>query len=176
MFSEKVKTSCTEERQRKIEATKLKKYGKRSITDSEKSMESRIKRYGSVTVNHKYEYDGLEFHSSWEVYYYIYQKEILGNSIKRGKVFEYTYDGKTHRYECDFVVNGKNIEIKGNQYLDENNDLLFPYTKQTKIDFIEKQKLWDAKQKCMEKNKVEEKTKKEIEGMMKIVEEKYTSD
>ena len=32
-ISEKVKESCTEERQKKIEESKLKKYGKRSITD-----------------------------------------------------------------------------------------------------------------------------------------------
>lgn len=42
-ISEKVKESCTEERQKKIEESKLKKYGKRSITDSEKSMKSMLK-------------------------------------------------------------------------------------------------------------------------------------
>ena len=53
-ISEKVKESCTEERQKKIEESKLKKYGKRSITDSEKSMKSRIENNGSLVVNHKY--------------------------------------------------------------------------------------------------------------------------
>ena len=175
-ISEKVKESCTEERQKKIEESKLKKYGKRSITDSEKSMKSRIENNGSLVVNHKYEYDNLQFHSSWELYYYIYEKEILGNNISRGNIFEYEFDGKIHRYECDFIVNDKNVEIKGNQYLDENEELYFPYTKQTKIDSIEKQKQWNAKQKCMEENNVQIISKKEIDSIIKIVDEKYTKD
>ena len=175
-ISEKVKESCTEERQKKIEESKLKKYGKRSITDSEKSMKSRIENNGSLVVNHKYEYDNLQFHSSWELYYYIYEKEILGNNISRGNIFEYEFDGKIHRYECDFIVNDKNVEIKGNQYLDENEELYFPYTKQTKIDSIEKQKQWNAKQKCMEENNVQIISKKEINSIIKIVDEKYTKD
>ena len=60
-ISEKVKESCTEERQKKIEESKLKKYGKRSITDSEKSMKSRIENNGSLVVNHKYEYDNFPY-------------------------------------------------------------------------------------------------------------------
>ncbi len=175
-ISEKVKESCTDERQKKIEETKLKKYGKRSITDSEKSMKSRIENNGSIVVNHKYEYDNLQFHSSWELYYYIYQKEILGNNISRGNIFEYEFDGKIHRYECDFIVNDKNVEIKGNQYLDENEELYFPYTKQTKIDSIEKQKQWNSKQKCMEENNVQIISKKEIDSIIKIVDEKYTKN
>ena len=175
-ISEKVKESCTEERQKKIEESKLKKYGKRSITDSEKSMKSRIENNGSLVVNHKYEYDNLQFHSSWELYYYIYEKEILRNNISRGNIFEYEFDGKIHRYECDFIVNDKNVEIKGNQYLDENEELYFPYTKQTKIDSIEKQKQWNAKQKCMEENNVQIISKKEIDSIIKIVDEKYTKD
>ena len=175
-ISEKIKESCTEERQKKIEESKLKKYGKRSITDSEKSMKSRIENNGSLVVNHKYEYDNLQFHSSWELYYYIYEKEILENNISRGNIFEYEFDGKIHRYECDFIVNDKNVEIKGNQYLDENEELYFPYTKQTKIDSIEKQKQWNAKQKCMKENNVQIISKKEIDSIIKIVDKKYTKN
>lgn len=72
-ISEKVKESCTKERQKKIEETKLKKYGKRSITDSEKSMKSRIENNGTLSVTHRYMFEELEFHSSWEVYFYIYK-------------------------------------------------------------------------------------------------------
>ena len=156
-ISEKVKASCTYERQMKIEETK-------------------IKKYGSISIFHKYEYDNLKFASSWELYYYIYQKEILKNEISRGKTFEYYSDDKIHRYECDFIVNNKNVEIKGNQYLDENEELYFPYIKQTKINPIEKQKQWDAKQKCMEENNVQIISKKEMESIIKIVDEKYTKD
>ena len=175
-ISEKVKESCTEERQIKIENTKIKKYGKRSITDSEKSMKSRLENHGTIVVNHTYKYDDLYFHSSWEVYYYIYQKEILKNDIKRGKIFEYMSDEKIHRYECDFEVNGENIEIKGNQYLDSNNDLIFPYINQTKVDAEKMQNRWNDKQKCMEENNVKVISKEEMKIIIKIVDEKYTSN
>ena len=162
-ISEKVKESCTEERQKKIEESKLKKYGKRSITDSEKSMKSRIENNGSLVVNHKYEYDNLQFHSSWEVYFYIYNKYILKNNITKGKIFEYKYDGNIHRYECDFLVNGENIEIKGGQLLDEDGNLKQMKTREWNM----------CKQKCMEENNVKLVVKKDIIKIMKIVDEKY---
>lgn len=162
-ISEKVKESCTEERQKKIEETKLKKYGKRSITDSEKSMKSRIENHGTLSVTHQYMFEKLEFHSSWEVYFYIYNKYILKNNITKGKIFEYKYNGNIHRYECDFLVNGENIEIKGGQLLDEDGNL-----KQMK------NREWDmCKQKCMEENNVKLIIKKDIIKIMKIVNEKY---
>ena len=162
-ISEKVKESCTEERQKKIEETKLKKYGKRSITDSEKSMKSRIENHGTLSVTHQYMFEKLEFHSSWEVYFYIYNKYILKNNITKGKIFEYKYNGNIHRYECDFLVNGENIEIKGGQLLDEDGNL-----KQMK------NREWDmCKQKCMEENNVKLIIKKDIIEIMKIVNEKY---
>lgn len=156
-ISEKVKASCTDERQRKIEETK-------------------IKKYGSISIFHRYEYDSLYFHSSWELYYYIYQKEVLHNEITRGKVFEYTFNNRVHRYECDFTVNGENIEIKGNQFLDKDNDLFYPYkdykNKKAKI----MQEVWNAKQKCMKENNVRVISEKEIELIIEIVNKKYTKD
>lgn len=162
-ISEKVKESCTEERQKKIEETKLKKYGKRSITDSEKSMKSRIENNGTLSVTHRYMFEELEFHSSWEVYFYIYNKYILKNNITKGKIFEYKYDGNIHRYECDFLVNGENIEIKGGQLLDEDGNLKQMKTREWNM----------CKQKCMEENNVKLVVKKDIIKIMKIVDEKY---
>lgn len=162
-ISEKVKESCTKERQKKIEETKLKKYGKRSITDSEKSMKSRIENHGTLSVTHQYMFEELEFHSSWEVYFYIYNKYILKNNITKGKIFEYAYEGNVHRYECDFLVNDENVEIKGGQLLDENGNLKQMKTRE-----------WDmCKQKCMEENKVILVVKKDMTKIMKIVDEKY---
>lgn len=162
-ISEKVKESCTEERQKKIEETKLKKYGKRSITDSEKSMKSRIENHGTLSVTHQYMFEELEFHSSWEVYFYIYNKYILKNNITKGKIFEYAYEGNVHRYECDFLVNGENVEIKGGQLLDENGNLKQMKTREWNM----------CKQKCMEENKVILVVKKDMTKIMKIVDEKY---
>lgn len=161
-ISEKVKESCTEERQKKIEETKLKKYGKRSITDSEKSMKSRIEN-GTVVNKVIYKYNDLNFASSWELYYYIYQKEILHNDIKKGRTFNYNYDGKNHVYLCDFEVNRENIEIKGNQLLDENGNLKQMSNRE-----------WDiCKQNCMEENNVKVVSKDEIKPIIKLVKDKF---
>ena len=161
-ISEKVKASCTEERQKKIEETKLKKYGKRSTTNSEKSMKSRIEN-GTVVNKVHYKYDNLEFASSWELYYYIYQKEILHNNIQKGKIFEYEYNGNIHFYYCDFKVNDENVEIKGNQLLDESNNLKQMKTRE-----------WDmCKQRCMEQNNVKIISKEEIKPIIKIVKNKF---
>lgn len=161
-ISEKVKESCTEERQKKIEETKLKKYGKRSITDSEKSMKSRIEN-GTVVNKVIYKYNDLEFASSWELYFYIYQKEILKNDIQKGKIFEYEYNGNKHFYYCDFILNDENIEIKGNQFLDELNNLKQMKTRE-----------WDmCKQKCMKENNVKIISKDEIKPVIKLVKNKF---
>lgn len=175
-ISENIKKVCTKERTEKIHKTKLEKYGKKSITNSEKSMKSRFERYGSYFVSHKYEYDNLYFDSSWELYYYIYQKEILNNNINRGKIFEYEFEGKIHHYECDFLVNDKNIEIKGSQYLNENGDLIFPYVNCEKVDSDKMQKLWSAKSQCMKDNNINIVSEKEMNDIIRIVDEKYTSD
>ena len=161
-ISEKVKESCTEERQKKIEETKLRKYGKRSITDSEKSMKSRIEN-GTVVNKVIYKYNDLEFASSWELYFYIYQKEILKNDIQKGKIFEYEYNGNKHFYYCDFILNDENIEIKGNQFLDELNNLKQMKTRE-----------WDmCKQKCMKENNVKIISKDEIKPVIKLVKNKF---
>ena len=132
--------------------TKLEKYGVKSFTNSEKAMQTKIKN--DTVVNRKtYTYDNLFFASSWELYYYIYQKEICHNNITKGKHFEYMFNNKFHVYECDFLVNEtENVEIKGNQLLDKNGNLKQMKTRE-----------WDyCKQKCMKENNVHVISKSEI--------------
>ena len=125
-------------------------------------MKSRIEN-GTVVNKVHYKYDNLEFASSWELYYYIYQKEILHNNIQKGKIFEYEYNGNTHFYYCDFKVNDENVEIKGNQLLDESNNLKQMKTRE-----------WDmCKQRCMEQNNVKIISKEEIKPIIKIVKNKF---
>lgn len=174
-ISVNVKDSCTSERQKKIEETKLLRYGKRSTTDTSKSIQSRIEN-GTLTNKVIYIYDDLLFSSSWELYFYIYHKEIKYNDIQKGKIFSYFYNGKEHFYECDFLVNGENIEIKGNQYINTDGSLKFPYVNQTKVDFVEKQNQWNQKFKCMKDNNVRIISKAEIEPIIRTVQERYTKD
>ena len=158
-----------------ITLTMIEKYGKGSNTNSKKAMKTKIKN-GTVVCKANYLYKGMKFASSWEIYYYIYHKEILHSNIQKGKCFEYRHNGHLHIYECDFEVNGENVEIKGNQYLDENDKLHFPYSDYKEIKSKEMQKLWESKQKCMTENNVRVVSKNEIDPIIKIVKEKFGKD
>lgn len=153
--------------------TMLKKYGVKSLTNTEKSMKTKLRNH-TVVCKNIYYYNNLEFASSWELYFYIYYKEILHQNIQKGKTFPYEFKNKTHYYICDFLLNEKeNIEIKGNQYLDKTNNLYFPYVNQTKVNAQEMQEQWAVKQRCMRENKVKIISQKEILPIIKKVREKF---
>lgn len=113
----------------KIKSTNLKKYG---VENPQQNREIQKK-----TLSH-YKYDGLNFDSSWELAVFIYCVDNNIPIIRLPVRFEY-YDknNKKHYYFPDFLINNKLVEIKGPQYLDENNQL--------------KNK---DKQKCMDNNNV----------------------
>lgn len=71
---------------------------------------------------HRGHYDGVYFHSSWELAYYVYTKETTNKHIARNMsaVLEYEYAGRVRRYIPDFVVDGALVEIKG--YLHGDRD------------------------------------------------------
>ena len=110
--------------------TYLKKYG--VINNSCLPEEKEQRRQHMIKLNEKskmskkyYDYDNTLFDSSWELYYYIYQKDILHNKISRGKRFKYVdKEGIEHTYVCDFLVNGhENVEIKGDHLMTESGIL-----------------------------------------------------
>lgn len=68
-------------------------------------------------------YNGMYFHSSWELAYFVYETEVNQKSIFRNhKIkFEYSYNGNIHCYIPDFVdALGRLIEIKGRLYSDKD--------------------------------------------------------
>ena len=77
----------------------------------------------SKKAKRKYTYNGLMFDSKYEIIFYKY---LEANNIMfeyhPNICFEYVYDGKTHVYYPDFLVNGELIEIKGLQFF-ENHDV-----------------------------------------------------
>lgn len=161
-----------------VKSTLQKKYGVSSPLQKrdflEKQKNTCLQKYGkpnfSQTPNfakyHKslYRYNNLNFDSSWELYYYIFceQKNIKITRVTEG--LEYSVLNKKYYYFPDFLVEGKLVEIKGPQFLDENNNLICPYDKSE----LGKLKC-EEKQKCMEKNKVQVLSKKELEPIIDIV-------
>ena len=122
---------------------------------TEHSLQTKLKKYGTITLNHKYFYKDLYFHSKLEFFFYIYHTEVLHEQVKRGPHFEYIYKGKKHIYECDFQIDDKLYEIKGPHLLSVDKDgLVFPYIKQKKVDIKYTQGLYDEKYACMKRNDV----------------------
>lgn len=98
-----------------------------------------------------YFYDNRYFKSSWELAYYIYLMDHnIDFEYQPSTSFEYT-DGneKTHRYYPDFKVDGKYIEIKGDQFI-KNGTMFNPFDNTQETNHV-----YDAKFKCIKENNVE---------------------
>lgn len=53
--------------------------------------------------------------STWELAYYIYCKDNNKQISRCTDRFKYKYNGKTHYYTPDYVVDGQYVEIKGRE-------------------------------------------------------------
>ena len=96
----------------------------------------------------RYTFDSLKFDSLWEVAIYIYYKN-LGSVIKRLPIkFTYSACGKDHYYFPDFEIDGKLVEVKGPQFLDEDKNLISCY-RDIPIEIT------NAKNKCIKENNIE---------------------
>lgn len=149
-----------EEIKEKNKETNREKYGFDWAQQSPILKENRYKKYNAYNPRKKYIFENEHFDSLWEIYFYIYNKYILCNNIRRGKRFFYYIDNKEHFYECDFLINKtENIEIKGDHFLNENDELINPFTKQ----------ILKEKTDCMRRNNVKIIKKKEIVKILKIL-------
>lgn len=133
--------------------------------------EKEQRRKGMIRLNlsggmlsKKYIYDGVSFDSAAEVYYYIYNKKILHNDIQRGKNFEYFVNGIRHIYECDFLVNGENIEIKGEHLINEGGEL---------VDFYGGKEVLKEKTQCLRNNNVKIILDKDLKEVTAEVDEMF---
>ena len=117
----------------------------------------------NLGINYKFKYKNIYFDSSWELAYYIW---LVDNNInfeyhKKHFYFNYEFEGKTHRYYPDFIINDKIIDIK-NKHL--YNKLLIENT----ID--------NAKYECMKKNNVELLLEKDMVKYLNYIDLIYGKD
>ena len=125
--------------------------------------------YKTDTFRKKIEFEGFKFDSSWELYYFIYMRDI-GTPVVRytGLGLDYCdMNGIPHKYFPDFVLNGELIEIKGPQFLDKNLNLIDPYGNDYKTN---------AKAKCMLANNVRLVLPISMQYIIQIIEQKYGKD
>lgn len=146
---------------------------------------SRLKTVGSPNYHwgtRYYEYEGMTFDSSWEIYTWIWFKET-GHDIRRGDVrFEYRFDGVVHGYYPDFVIDGELVEVKGDQFFsvrgDVNSPMWHPYFRDRKTpeELARLDGLARAKQRCMRRHGVKILVWKDIAPMKAYADGKYGRD
>ena len=148
----------------KIYQTKTNKYGNPKYVNRDKANQTFYEKYNMSLTEYmckqhkKYFYDGKYFDSSWELCYYIYLTENKINFVYPANV-KLTYldsRGIAHAYYPDFVVDGKLVEIKGNQFIDEDGSLTLPYRYDSWTDeeYEIAKDIYKSKYKCMIDNNV----------------------
>ena len=191
----------------KNKMTKMRKYGDPNYNNRTLARETCFKKYGGPTGNHDpvikakiretnnkmhngqysqnelFYYYGQSFHSSWELAVWIYCIDNKTSIIKSPAIFKYNGPNEEiHSYTPDFMIDGKLVEIKGDQYFKEDGTMRFPYNKKKinnkwiNMAFEEKlyyDSLYERKHQCGIEHGVEFWRKKDIEPYIDYCNQKY---
>lgn len=97
-------------------------------------------REGSAR-NYKYGYyQGILCDSSWELAFLLYHLDNNLNIKRNTDYFEYTYNGKVHKYFPDFIIDNVYYEIKG-RYFDPVESKLAQFPKDKMLVLLDKNKI-----------------------------------
>ena len=133
-------------------SVKLEKYG--SINNRKKVGKINIERREESSKK-KYVYEGLSFDSSWELAFYIMNKDAGHKVVREPLMIPYESRGITYYYIPDFSVNGSLYEMKGSQLIKDGVWIPSPESLRDADDpEALKEKMRD-KQKCAEANNVQ---------------------
>lgn len=150
-------------------ATKMERYGDPNYVNQKKAQETNLKKYGVKNYMEsedfynkgrgcKFIWNKIKFDSSWELAVYIYLTDHnIPFEYHPKDIFEYfTKDGKSHNYHPDFKLRCGYIEVKGEQFFE--ND---------------KPKGWEEKYNLIISKKVVLLRKKEMSQYLNYVKDKY---
>ena len=167
--------------QEKIKNSNKEKYGYEYATQSDMVKEHMRNNYYNKTgyycpfqnpevkskIKKLYTYNNIKFDSGWELAYYIW---LTDNNIKfeyhPNTPFKYYVNSSEKLYYPDFLVNNQFHEIKGNQFFNENNQLINPFNNTLDIE----------KYQCMIDNNVKILKEEDIKPILKYITEKYGKD
>lgn len=153
--------SLSEEVKEKQANTMREKYGEDyAKVIAEKTKKSIKEKYGVDNISQaegiqskksaSHKFLGINFRSSWELAFYIYNIDHNIDIIYEPEGLSYkTKDGKTRKYFPDFKIGDSYIEIKGNHLIDEDNNL----DNNIYADYEDNKnrEVYIAKKECMEK-------------------------
>lgn len=88
-----------------------------------------MERYGMpFKPTAKYEYGGETFDSRPELAFYVWAKDRnMDVSRNRSLMFGFDFDGRRRVYWPDFLLDGKPVEIKGDQFFRKDGTMYCPY-------------------------------------------------
>ena len=133
-------------------SVKLKKHG--SVNNRKKVEETKLEDRDE-SPKKKYIYEGISFDSSWELAFYIMNKDAGHKVVREPLMIPYESRGITYYYIPDFSVNGSLYEMKGSQLIKDGVRVPSPESLREADDpEALKEKMRD-KQKCAEANDVE---------------------
>jgi len=153
----------------KIRKTNLEKYGSDYFWTSDKCRDS---------MKHcRYEIDGYKFDSKPEAIYYIYLRDHNVKVEPHPQItFYYSSEFQKHLgYHPDFIVEGQYVEIKGDQFFNEDGTMRNPFAKSEESKRISNAKAI-AKQNCMIEHNVKIIRVSELVEYIIYVEETYGKD
>lgn len=131
---------------------KLEKYG--SVNNRKKVEETKLEDR-EESPKKKYAYEGMNFDSSWELAFYIMNKDAGHKVVREPLMIPYESRGITYYYIPDFSINGSLYEMKGSQLIKDGVWIPSPENLREADDpEALKEKMRD-KQKCAEVNNVQ---------------------
>ncbi|MBQ2653561.1 MAG: hypothetical protein IJF83_08390 [Methanobrevibacter sp.] len=154
--------------------TKEEKYNNKNYNNREKAKETYYNKTGyyiplqnpevKSKVKKLYTFNNIKFDSSWELAYYIWLSDNNINfKYQPNMPLEYKVNNLIKYYYPDFLVNNQFYEIKGNQFFNENNQLINPFNNTLDIE----------KYQCMIDNNVKILREKDIIPILDYIEIKY---
>lgn len=165
----------------KTEHTNIKKYGSKATFQSE-TIKTKIKETLKARFNvenpsqcheihiksqQPYVFDNIFFSSLPELAFYIWLKDNnISFEFQPKTDLTYEFEGKIHKYEPDFLVDGQLIEIKGDHFFKKDGTMQNPFNHET-------DGLYEAKHQCMLKNNVRILTSEQYNTYVEYVKNKY---
>lgn len=164
--------------QNKIKQSLVNKYGVNNAFKLEEFRNKAVNTYYNKTgyryplmnpeikskIRNKYIYNDISFDSSWELAYYIW---LVDNNInfqyQPNIPLKYFKDNKEHYYYPDFKINNIFYEIKGNQFFNENDELINPFNNELNLE----------KYQCMLDNNVKILREKDIKPILEYINNNY---
>ena len=154
----------------KLRKTKELRYGNSNYCNVEKALDTKMQRYGTLSLLRHFIFDNEAFDSKPELAFWIYCKEH-NIDIHRNHTdfFVFTAQGKEHRYYPDFMIGSDFIEIKSDHFVKDDS------TWQNPFDHSQ-DKIFEAKHQCALQNGVKIYYSADYQKYVDYVENKYSKD